>query len=504
MYKILIAEDSKPILRHIKELLQSSELPVQVAHTASNGEDALQGLRRLDIDILITDIRMPKLDGLALIEEAKKLRPGLKAVLISGYNDFEYTRKAINLQVADYLLKPVERGALTEVMERVIGQLGEQLLKEIAVLDEVIDPAVGRELTLHPRFFRHKKLVFVLHLQYFQEAAPVYRPDHIQNVLNRSFAPHPLWVFATSKPKEMLVLADPAMLEGTAATMELLARIRAPLAEGGLPVSVAGHFEPAAASEIAGCYRALSGLLENRLSVAEPCLADAAHPAALPPEAPGDFERLAARYADKIQKLQKEPFLRQLEEQLLKWGRSNARIARLQRFVALLADAFATHRPAAGWRNDRLYRSEAMALFEKVSYGEFCSGLLALTEDWFAELQSLNKKGGNELFGQIDDYLRASLYSQVSLNELSAAFHVSPSYISRVVKKFARRTLMQHYLNLKIEEARKVMQSKPSIKIKELSDALCFYDQHYFSKVFKEYAGCSPSEFKATLDGAEP
>jgi two-component system response regulator YesN len=62
---------------------------------------------------------------------------------------------------------------------------------------------------------------------------------------------------------------------------------------------------------------------------------------------------------------------------------------------------------------------------------------------------------------------------------------------------------MQYYLDLKIAEARKVMASNPDMKIKELSDALCFYDQHYFSKVFKEYAGCNPTAYKRMLYGNE-
>lgn len=500
MYKILIAEDSKPILRNIKELLLASGLPVQVVHTASNGADALEGVLSHEIDILITDIRMPKMDGLAMIEEAKKAKPGLKVILISGYNDFEYTRKAINLQVTDYLLKPVERPALVEVMERVIVQLGEEHRKEIAVLDGILDPSVSRDLTLPPGFFRHKKLVFVLHRQYFRPAAGGFLPGPVQEMLNLSFAPHSFRVFAANKPNQLLALTDPSFIDGFVSPMERLEQMRARLEEEGLPASIAGQFKPAAPSEIAGCYHSLSELLGSRISIAETCLLDAAHPAAQGIEASEDVERIGARFTEKIQKLQKEPFLRQLEEQLLKWGRSNVRVAQLQRFAALLANAFASHQQGRNGRSDwASYMAEVQPLFERPSYGEFCSGLLTLLEAWFTESQSLNKKGGYELFSLIDSYLKSNLYSQVSLNDLSAAFHVSPSYISRVMKKYSNSTLMQYYLDLKIAEARKLMQSNPSIKIKELADALCFYDQHYFSKVFKEYAGCNPSEYKTML-----
>lgn len=140
MYNVMIVEDSKPILRNIKMLLETLSFPIRVAATATNGEEALAAIKQSPIDLLLTDIRMPKMDGLSLIEQAKIANPDLKVILISGYSDFEYTRKALNLQVFDYLLKPVEREALEEVMGRVIDQLDQQMSKELLDLQEIIHP----------------------------------------------------------------------------------------------------------------------------------------------------------------------------------------------------------------------------------------------------------------------------------------------------------------------------------------------------------------------------
>lgn len=93
MYTAIIAEDSKPILRNIEALMQSMELPVRISATASNGLDALEYIKANPVDILLTDIRMPKLDGLALIGQCRQVNPALKAVLISGYSDFSIRAK---------------------------------------------------------------------------------------------------------------------------------------------------------------------------------------------------------------------------------------------------------------------------------------------------------------------------------------------------------------------------------------------------------------------------
>ena len=495
MYRVLIAEDSKPIMRNLKELITTSGLPVQIVHTASNGADALATFNEQEVDILLTDIRMPKMDGLALIGEAKKINPRLKAVLISGYNDFEYTRKAINLQVSDYLLKPIERSALIEVIEKVIAQIREEYEAEFAGLSGIIDPAAGPEQMLGPEFFRDKKIVLMIQLQYFCPSVLGWEPEQVQDLLGRAFAPHPFWVFAAKKPRLLLALTDPAFLDD-AGPMERLEDIRAALEEAGMSVSIAGRFYPVNPKELAGCSQALSELLDSRMTIAEPALADEAHPASRSAAAAEDVERIAARYVDMISKLQKEPFLLQLSEQLAKWGKKNLRIAQLQRIVEHLVNAFPTLE-----KNYGEFHAGVQRLYDLPSYTDFCAGLLDLFERRFTEEQSLNKKGGYELFRQIDANLKSNLYTPFSMNDLAAAFHVSPSYISRVMKKHSNTTLMQYYLDLKIAEARKVIRSNPAIKIKELSDALCFYDQHYFSKVFKEYSGSSPTEYKETVKG---
>ncbi|MEK3837166.1 MULTISPECIES: response regulator transcription factor [unclassified Paenibacillus] len=249
MYTAIIAEDSKPILRNIEALMQSMELPVRISATASNGLDALEYIKANPVDILLTDIRMPKLDGLALIGQCRQVNPALKAVLISGYSDFEYTRKALNLQVFDYLLKPVEREQLAEVMQRLVAHLQEQ--------------------------------------------------------------------------------------EGS---------------RKGLP-------EVLAASE---------------------------------------------------------------------------------------------QRP----------------------------------------------KSSEELFRQLEQYLQQHLYSQLSITEVALQFHVSPSYVSRIFKRYSHQTFVHYSMRLKIAEACRLIAAKPELKVKELSEALSFGDQHYFSKVFKDYMGVSPTEYR--------
>ena len=128
MYQIFVVEDELLIRQSIRDTIEQMQGPYSFCGEASDGEMALSIMQDLMPDILVTDIRMPFLDGFGLIRHAKAIMPWLKVIIISGYGDFEYARKAITLGVDQYLLKPVRSAELIKV----IRETAEQIDKEKA------------------------------------------------------------------------------------------------------------------------------------------------------------------------------------------------------------------------------------------------------------------------------------------------------------------------------------------------------------------------------------
>ena len=114
MLKIFLAEDEVIVRETIKRMIPWENLGFELVGEAADGEMALPLLIRQQPDLLITDIKMPFMDGLTLARLAKKEVPGLKVVILSGYDDFNYAKQAINIGVEDYLLKPITKNALIE------------------------------------------------------------------------------------------------------------------------------------------------------------------------------------------------------------------------------------------------------------------------------------------------------------------------------------------------------------------------------------------------------
>lgn len=126
MYKLLVAEDVRTVREAIVRSIDWRALEVEVVGALSNGEEVLEQLDVLAPHILLTDISMPKVNGIELIIGVLQRYPDMKCIILSGLNEFEYARKAISLQVLDYVLKPVD----PEQIQRVVGLAVAQLRKE--------------------------------------------------------------------------------------------------------------------------------------------------------------------------------------------------------------------------------------------------------------------------------------------------------------------------------------------------------------------------------------
>lgn len=131
MIKVFLVEDEVVIRDSIHKIIPWGEYGYELAGEAGDGELALPLIRKIKPDVLITDIRMPFMDGLALSELVKKELPATKIVIISGYDDFEYARQAISIGVERYLLKPITRSSFLEVLKDIMKKYEEEKLQRI-------------------------------------------------------------------------------------------------------------------------------------------------------------------------------------------------------------------------------------------------------------------------------------------------------------------------------------------------------------------------------------
>ncbi|RAV05510.1 response regulator [Paenibacillus sp. YN15] len=123
MYKLLVVEDVKTVREAIVKSIDWGALGVEVIGALSNGEEALKQLELLQPHILLTDIGMPKMNGVELIAQVRQRSPEMKCIILSGLSEFEHARQAITLNVLDYVLKPVDPAEISRVIGLAVSEL---------------------------------------------------------------------------------------------------------------------------------------------------------------------------------------------------------------------------------------------------------------------------------------------------------------------------------------------------------------------------------------------
>lgn len=146
VYKCVLADDEPLDLEGLQRLIDWNSLGIEVTAAASSGFAALEFLRRERADVLITDIKMPIMSGLELARQALELQPQIKLIFISGFEDFQYAQRAIELSAFGYLLKPVDEAELYTFLQKLRLQLDKE--KEQHAFERSI-PLIRNELITH-------------------------------------------------------------------------------------------------------------------------------------------------------------------------------------------------------------------------------------------------------------------------------------------------------------------------------------------------------------------
>lgn len=122
-YKVILADDEEEVLQSIQRKLEWGKYRFEVVETFLNGSDVMEFLETQEADLVITDIRMPFMDGIEVAKRISERYPQIKVIILSGYGDFNYAKEAMSYHVSDYILKPVNAKEMEEVLRRAREEL---------------------------------------------------------------------------------------------------------------------------------------------------------------------------------------------------------------------------------------------------------------------------------------------------------------------------------------------------------------------------------------------
>ena len=212
MYRVILVDDERLIIRGLSTVVPWAELGCEVAGTAHDGVSGLELIHRLRPDIVMTDIRMPNMDGLTMLAAIRSEFPEIQMCVLTAYRDFEYARKALTLGVCRYLLKPSDLEELKEAVRQMVSRLDAMpQLREDGPEDESVKEA-GNHLVRAALAYM-KEHCTEQHLSLGEVADHVYVSQwHLSKLLNKETAQSFFDLLGGMRiAKAKKLLADPAL-----------------------------------------------------------------------------------------------------------------------------------------------------------------------------------------------------------------------------------------------------------------------------------------------------
>lgn len=508
MFQTLIVDDERIEREGLKKLIQRFQLPLRVS-LATNGQEALEQLRARPADLLLTDVRMPFMDGLELSKRALAEHPHLKVVLVSGFSEFEYARTALQLGISDYLLKPVQVSEFLSTMNKVIAglrasasQKEEQLLRDQYMREHTLMMLVnGMPLeSLRQRFQKAEDTLFL------DSYRSVFMLEFENLCFGKSDAGERLVAYLEREiglPFDFIYLGDSSGMilfrgapasGGFAAIAERLYGWMASVFGYVFCIAVSGSISRA--EELVRAFGQLEALLENRF-----------------------FSQSRILYANKQTDFGSLPT--KLEEELLEQLQTMVAgrcFSQAKECLNRLRDAFPSHilfshiyvksvfskilaeilKDLPDVSAQRSYQL-VTKIYKAGAISELADLILPLLEA-LESREDLSAGNGSRISELVKQYVYAHYKEDISLKSVASAVFLSPQYLSSVFKKETGGGLAKFIKDYRMKKAQELLR-KTNQKIHVICTEVGYSNESYFCKSFRECFGVSPEKYR--LQGAE-
>ncbi|TYP73183.1 response regulator [Paenibacillus methanolicus] len=542
MYTVLIIDDEEPVREAIRILGDWQGLGVERILEAADGRSALAMLAAHKPDVAMVDMKMPEMNGVEFLREVERDYPELLTIVISGYDDFEFTRQAIRSKVADYLLKPVNRADLNQALRKAVQVLEARRERQSELVNRNITlnmslPKLKEKLylSIFERSFKRQSneaflpligadktngrhIAAVLRVMNFDEVcARRFNKENallqfaVANVLS-DVGGERLQAFSFADPafaREMIVVysADGGYADELAFTAGILAKraVATLAALFGMQVATGLGSPCTDVLELAGSYEEAKSAL-NRFNLLKPGAGAETGGASAGRETRSAPLGLASRMGQIRGALEAgnlpqarsvlADYLGQLR-QFESFGLAEADL-RLREFQVLLGDLAAE----LGARLEPLPGAGAGGRVEGgggPDFADFAQFEAAMT----ATLQHhgeriLEKASGSRPFqiADVRDYIDRYYFEDIKISMFTEKHYLSREYLMKLFKQQYGVGIHEYMQKVRMDKAKELL-GDPALKIQEISEMLGYKDKNYFSKAFRTYCGLSPSDYRA-------
>lgn len=529
MYKLIIVEDENIVRSGLEHGTDWASLGFEVAGTAVNGIEALKLVEQCKPDVVLTDIRMPDMDGIELMRILRHQYTDIEIVILSGYSDFEYARSAVKYNAYEYLTKPIDDNEFTKTFLSIRQKIRDKRQKFYTHKDSQngirsVDRDKLRDVflstfmrkPLEDEFIRKSLVDLEIAINEKCYCVAVVQLDFDSHEADDDIAAR----FRKKCRQQLIQYGYPFVFSDKTCQVILSKSTSAPLYDFKKEVE---EIKEALCDELCQNEGTSIGIGLSKLHSEFNDVITATNEAQsalhlkfymgghqvitysninyLRPEDidNGKLEALATKLVDAVvnrDTMEQGRYINQLFEYIRNTSLVDVtyiRIKFMEIFVML----------------DNKLRQKGINLKQLSGkddlYAEiFSKGTLHALKRWFSnELEKIEEdvkcvrtRQCNDLVSQVSQYIYDNIREKIYLNDIAAAVHMSPNYLSAAFTKETGLNLSKYIIDLRVKKAKEYL-AHSDMRIQEISDALGFSDYRYFSTLFKKETGQTPLDYRS-------
>ena len=493
MYTLLIADDERLECDAIELLVNRAKLPLRCIK-AKNGTEAVQLAKQYNPDIAFLDIRMPGIDGIEAGRQIKELNENCQVVFLTAWSSFEFAQQAIRLGASEYLVKPVQRKDVYELLDILIAQMDAQKLNEEQHNGEIREVLnlFSREFFASLKFGKLSKealksyftmqgitieegVALVIGGTEEQKLHSFFQNNRLPGKLQMCYFPSidriTVLVFTTQPARIVEQLAnyqgETTLFIGSGMFFSEVTGIPQSISTASLAYTQANHFQIRFQrfSDVLMAPKDSKKVHENTLLMISQTLGGEL----------GKARTIAHEIIDtiKITNENEDNAIQELYEVLMVF------VYEMNKTIPLF------NQP----------KPQKVSIMEQEIYlmdliDTACTAVLEDKQDRYSRP-----------FTFVDQYVRSHLEQPISVEAVAKIIGLNTKYFSQLCKSYLGSTFLEYLTNIRMEKAKQLL-SEGTLSVKEIAESTGFVDGNYFSRVFRHYYGITPSSFKE--EGGSP
>ena len=461
----------------IKSTLESVDSDFKVTECCINGKNAVEKLKNEDFDIVITDIKMPIMTGIELAGWIYQNKPDTKVIIVSGYSDFEYARKALEYKVFDYLLKPISKDKVSELTQRIKSEIADKN----KMFDENNTIVI---LACAGAYLLYGSEVLLPGERFWTDSG-------IDTFMNNLLTTSEEYIFFNSN-----MLSERLMVI-TAETEErqeaLIHKIYDEFSTKNLPMTIV--YQKGVLFKDTGKYfsklreQLIKHLILNKSQLLCCNSLSDSYEDISQPYSKADVDSIVFA----IKNRNNDELKNKLPAVMNNMMSSDCTQEEINGFLNIILDTYTLNYPNHMKRKNTSVKKEFVnALASFVSYDAFIDDIISILATLRNDKRDPDRY--EQLANEVEEYLINNYNKNITSDVLSKEFGFVPSYISRLFKGVSPNEYVTKY---RIEKAKKLIEENNDLRIKDIADAVGFKESYYFSKTFKRETGMWPTEYSA-------